>query len=301
MKKNFLFLIILTVLLALSACTKKDNKYLKDEKAGIEYYKNGLYDKAFASLEKAYNSGSADAAYYLGAMFQQGKGVEKNDTISCQYYLKSAEDGNKKAYLKAGKCHIPDKKDGAGFKEAFKWFKKASEESSETDLDESDKKYLSVKLAIMYYTGNGTLQDFSEAAKWFEKASEMGDAYSQGTLALLNYTGNGVLTDWKKARYWAEKAAAQNDVTGEHILGMVNQYSLPPEQNMPEAIKWYEKSAGHGNPFAQYQLAVIYENGEGVPKDLKRARFYYEAAAKGKYEEPKKALEEFEARQKKRP
>ena len=76
---------------------------------------------------------------------------------------------------------------------------------------------------------------------------------------------------------------------------MLNQYSLPPEQNLEKAAEWYLKSAAQGNTAAQHQLAVMYEKGEGVPQDLKKARYYYEEAAKSKYEEPKKALEEFNA------
>ena len=295
MKKNFLFLFISALFLSLLSC-KNNVKYLEDEKAGIEYYKKGVYEKALTSLEKANSLGSADAAYYLGEMFRQGRGVEKNYSVACRYYQKSAEADNKKAYLNAGMCHIPDKKDENGFKEAFKWFKRAAEEINETDLGETERKDFFVKFGIMYFAGLGTLQDFSEAAKWFEKAAELGDAYSQGALAMLNYAGNGVLTDKKKARYWAEKAAAQGDDTGEFVLGMLNHYSLPPEQNIQEAVKWYEKAAAQGHAAACYLVALIYEKGEGVPQDLKKARYYYEEAAKGKYEEPKKALQEFNAR-----
>ena len=296
MKKQSLFLIIIVMFLTLSACTKKDDKYLADEKAGIEYYQNGSYDKALASLKRAYGSGSIEAAYYLGEMYRQGNGVEKDKIVSCNYYKQSAEEGNKKAFLKAGTCHIPDTRDGEGFKETFRWFKKASEELKETDLDQSEKKDFFIKLGIMYYAGKGTLQDFSEAAKWFEKAAEMEDPYSQGVLALLYYSGDGVLTDRKKARYWAEKAAAQGNDTGEVVLGMLNKYSFPPEKNMEKAVEWYVKAAAQGNIVAQYQLAEIYEKGEGVPQDLKKSRYYYEEAAKGKYEKPKKALQEFNGR-----
>ncbi len=298
MKNKSLFLLLIAVLLTISACTEKDNKYLADEKAGIEYYQNGSYDKALASLKKAYSSGSMEAAYYLGEMYRQGNGVEKDKVVSCNYYQKSAEEGNKKAFLKAGFCHIPDTRDGEGFKETFKWFKKASEELKKTDLDESEEKDLYIRLGIMYYGGKGTLQDFSEAAKWFEKAAEMGDAYSQGVLALLYYSGDGVLTNREKARYWAEKAAAQGDNTGEAVLGMLNQYSLPPEKDMQKAIAWYKKSADQGNPISQYQLAVIYENGDGVPKNLEKARYYYEQASKSKYDLTKNSLKEFELRNK---
>lgn len=298
MKKKSLFLLLLALFLTLSSCTEKEEKYLADEKAGIEYYQNRSYDKARILLEKAYNSGSMEAAYYLGEMYRQGNGVEKDKAVSCNYYQKSAEAGKRKAFLKAGTCHIPDTRDGEGFKETFKWFKKASEELKETDLDESEEKDLYIKLGIMYYGGKGTLQDFSEAAKWFEKAAEMGDAYSQGGLALLYYSGDGVLTDKKKARYWAEKAAAQGNDTGEAVLGMLYQYSLPPEKDMQKGIAWYKKSADQGNPVSQYQLAVIYENGDGVPKDLEKARYYYEQASESKYDLTKNSLQEFELRNK---
>ncbi len=65
---------------------------------------------------------------------------------------------------------------------------------------------------------------------------------------------------------------------------------------MEKAVQWYEKAAAQGNTVAQYQLAEIYEKGEGIPQDLKKARYYYEEAAKGKYEKPKKTLQEFNAR-----
>ena len=298
MKKQSLFLIIIAMILTISACTEKEYKYLADEKAGIEYYQNGSYDKALASLKKAYGSGSMEAAYYLGEMYRQGNGVEKDRIVSCNYYQKSAEGGNRKAFLRAGTCHIPDTRDGEGFKETFKWFKKASEELKETDLNEAEKKDMYIRLGIMYYAGKGTLQDWSEAAKWFEKAAEMGDSYSQGGLALLYYSGDGVLTDRKKARYWAEKAAAQGNSTGEGILGMLYQYSLPPDKDMRKAVYWYKKSADQGNPISQYQLAVIYENGDGVPKNLEKARYYYEQASKSKYDLTKNSLKEFESRNK---
>ena len=266
----------------------------------MDYYLKGEYKKALPLLEKLANAGNINASYSLGEMYRKGNGVKENKGVSCDYYQKSAEDGNADAFFHAGVCAITIRQDNQRFKEAFKWFKKASEKLKETDLDEPDRKYLALVLANMYYTGKGTLQDFSEAARWFEKAGEMGDARAQGVLALLNYTGNGILSDKTKPRDWAEKAAGQGDVIGEQILGMLYQYSLPPEKNMQKAIEWYEKSAKHGSQAAQYQLAVIYENGDGVPKDLKKARYYYQEAAKGKYEEPKKAFAEFEKRQKDR-
>ena len=67
---------------------------------------------------------------------------------------------------------------------------------------------------------------------------------------------------------------------------------------MRKAVYWYKKSADQGNPISQYQLAVIYENGDGVPKNLEKSRYYYEQASKSKYDLTKNSLLEFELRNK---
>lgn len=82
MKKQSLFLIIIAMILTISACTEKEYKYLADEKAGIEYYQNGSYDKALASLKKAYGSGSMEASLFiLQKCHRQGNGVEKIESF----------------------------------------------------------------------------------------------------------------------------------------------------------------------------------------------------------------------------
>ena len=169
----------------------------------------------------------------------------------------------------------------------------------QTDWTESDKKYLMRTLAFMYFTGKGTLQDFSEAAKWAEKAALLGDANSQAVMAFLLYTGQGVLTDKKTARIWAQKSAEQGNDLGEVLMGVFNQYADSPD--MKAAFEWYEKSAKQGNPAAQYQLGTFYEEGIIVPKDIEKAHRYYKQAADSKKSDHLvKALMDFEARQKKR-
>lgn len=151
----------------------------------------------------------------------------------------------------------------------------------------------------MYYNGLGTLKDTSEAAKWYEKAAEKGDAFSQAMLAMQYYSGQGILTNMEKAQYWAEKSAEQNDDAGQMMMGILSQYRSP-EPDMKTAIGWYEKAARQENPAAQHQLATFYEEGVVVPKDLKKAKYYYEQAANSKKSDNLvKALKEFEMRQKK--
>ncbi|MCX8005696.1 MAG: sel1 repeat family protein, partial [Burkholderiaceae bacterium] len=45
---------------------------------------------------------------------------------------------------------------------------------------------------------------------------------------------------------------------------------------------WYERAAEQGDEAASYILASLYENGDGVARDLARARYWYgQAAARG--------------------
>ncbi|MCJ7526928.1 MAG: sel1 repeat family protein, partial [Methyloceanibacter sp.] len=44
-------------------------------------------------------------------------------------------------------------------------------------------------------------------------------------------------------------------------------------------MRWLERAASAGLAPAQYRLAVLYERGQGVAKDLGRARSWYQAAA----------------------
>lgn len=48
---------------------------------------------------------------------------------------------------------------------------------------------------------------------------------------------------------------------------------------MTEAARWFERAASAGLAPAQYRLAVAYERGQGITKDLGRARSWYQAAA----------------------
>ena len=50
-------------------------------------------------------------------------------------------------------------------------------------------------------------------------------------------------------------------------------------QNSEQAAKWYQLSAEQGYADAQNNLGVMYENGEGVPKNYDEAMKWYRKAA----------------------
>lgn len=294
LKSLFSLITLIALCFSLSACQKEKTREADSGEKGVEYYRQGKYRKALPLLKKSADSGNAAALYYLGLMHRQGNGVEKNAGKSCQYFLKAAEGGYPDAYLVTGVCY----RKGNGFsrddREAFKWARKAADKTGESGTGDEERRTLAVLLGDGYFAGEGTVQDFPKAAKWYEKAAELGDTHSRGMLAFLYCSGKGVLIDREKAKYWADRAVGRKDDMGEYTLGRLSLLAEPPDTK--KALYWYGKASAQGNPWAQQALGEMYEEGNGVRRDLARARHYYRLAAKSGMEDMKKALDEFEAR-----
>lgn len=62
------------------------------------------------------------------------------------------------------------------------------------------------QVAAMYYTGQGTPQDFDKAAEWFRKAAQGGSPEGQYCLGKLYYYGQGVPQNFEEAAKWLIQA-----------------------------------------------------------------------------------------------
>jgi localization factor PodJL len=94
----------------------------------------------------------------------------------------------------------------------------------------------------MFERARGTDQDLEQAVRWYALAAEQGYAPSQFNLAVAYARGWGVAPDAATAIGWFERAA--------------------------ERI-----------PQANLALGELFESGTGTPRDLVRARAYYQLAA----------------------
>ena len=107
------------------------------------------------------------------------------------------------------------------------------------------------KLAVMYFKGQETAQNYKEALKWFLRAAEQELPEAQYNTGLMYYEGKGV------------------------------------SQNYSEALKWFSKAAKQNNPKAQYNLGVMYSLGEGVPQDYVKAYIWLSLAYSNGFEKAK--------------
>ena len=134
-------------------------------------------------------------------------------------------------------------------------------------------------IGLMYYKGEGVIQDDKEAARWFQKASEQGNVVAQHALGLMYYEGKGVMQDDKEAEKWFQKAAEQGNADAQYNLGVMYNNGKGVIQDYKEAARWFQKAAKQGHVNAQYNLGMMYDDGKGVLRNYVRAHMWFNLAA----------------------
>ena len=66
------------------------------------------------------------------------------------------------------------------------------------------------------------------------------------------------------------------------VLGLATMLGDGRPEDHAEAAKWWRKAEEQGNASAQINLGIVYEQGDGVQKDLTKARRWYDLAANNK-------------------
>lgn len=86
---------------------------------------------------------------------------------------------------------------------------------------------------------------------------------------------NGDADSLNQLRAKAEQGNAQAGL----YLGLMYDLGEGVPKDDAEAVKWYRKAAEQGHAIAQYNLGHKYANGEGVPKDEFEAYVWFNLAA----------------------
>ena len=77
-------------------------------------------------------------------------------------------------------------------------------------------------------------------------------------------------------------AAEQGDAEAQFNLGVMYDTGEGIPKNPAEAVRWYRMAAEQGDAKAQFYLGVMYHTGEGVPEnDAEAVRWYRMAAEQG--------------------
>jgi TPR repeat protein len=148
-------------------------------------------------------------------------------------------------------------------------------------------------LGVMYADGRGVAKNESEAVIWFRRAAEKDHAGAQYNLGMMYEKGRGVVRDPDEAVVWYQKAAALGVVPAQYSLGVALYANgeFDPQAYL-DAAMWFRRAAEAGHPGAQFNLGVMYEEGQGVAKDLVRSHVWFNLAGVGGVGPAKAAREE---------
>jgi hypothetical protein len=158
-------LVLLTVPLAVWA----------DVDAALDAIEDGDFDAGIRMLETDARRNNVEAAYELGLMYRDGKGIEADPQRALEWLTRAAETDWKRDPYKFG---LPRAQ------------------------------YV---LGVMYLEGAGTAADAERAADWFERAAEQGHSRAQLMLAELYSRGERLPPDLAAAYVWASLAADSPD------------------------------------------------------------------------------------------
>ncbi len=115
-----------------------------------------------------------------------------------------------------------------------------------------------------------------------EAKAAAGDPEAQTTLALALHGATLLKRDDVEALRLLRKAADQGFVAAQESLGIFSEIGIGREKPAPvEALEWYKKAVQQGSLDAATNMALMYEDGNGIPKDPPQAMFWFRRAAEG--------------------
>ncbi len=115
-------------------------------------------------------------------------------------------------------------------------------------------------------------------SEWRAEAAQ-GRAYAQYNLGLMYYKGQGVIQDYKEASRLVGLAAAQGVARAQLDLGMMYSKGQGVIQDYKEAARLWGLAAAQGDANAQYNLGGLYFKGQGVIQDNVYSHMWLNIAA----------------------
>ena len=136
-----------------------------------------------------------------------------------------------------------------------------------------------VEVGARYAAGQGVGRDLQQTFLWYGRAAAQGLGIAQYRFAALYERGLGTTRDPERARIWYARAAEQGNVKAMHNLAVLTVSG--GRSDYAAAAKWFTQAADFGLADSQVNLAILYQNGLGVPKDLKVAYKWLALAKRG--------------------
>lgn len=182
---------------------------LADMQQAQQDFKTGNHDAAIKELTTLGNAGSMSAQLMLGALYNKGGVIPRDDQAAALWFQKAAQQGNPEAQYQLGSLY-EDSQLPQNYTQAKYWYEKAAQKGSAK---------AQVCLGNIYSRGLGTTQNTNEAVLWYGKSALQNNAEAQYSLGLMYALGKGLPKNDQLAVGWLTKSAAQRYADAELLLG----------------------------------------------------------------------------------
>ncbi len=226
---------------------------------------------AVKELEDAASRGEAESFKELGDLFYKDELVERNDERAFYWYGKAYAAGIKEAALPLASLYLRPS-DDQDVPRAEKLFREAAE--IETDGQAS------LALGNIYRNGLGGEIDMQQAISWYEKGAMLGNPECMEILGCLYFQGEeGIDRDYKKAFEWLSRCESAGCLQSYSKLAYLYMKGEGCTADENKAKELFERAAlTECDGYALYELGFIYERKNESPEDLERAAQCYQKA-----------------------
>ncbi len=132
--------------------------------AGVEAAAGGNHREAAERWRQAAALDHADAAFRLGALYEEGRGVEQDHERAVRWYRHAADNGNESAWFNLGHMYAKGQGVAKDAAEAVRWYEKAAR---------NENVYAQYALGMIHFHGGAGLQrDLETAWFWLTVASD---------------------------------------------------------------------------------------------------------------------------------
>jgi hypothetical protein len=162
-----------------------------DEEPQVEFFADDVEEKSDIDyLQEAADLGNAEAQYRLGRSFEDGEGVEKDETAAFEFYAKAADQGHLSGITFLGLCYQRGTGTEQDERKAVKLFQKAADEGLPLAMH---------CLGECYVEGKGVKTDVVEGVSWYRRGAKTGDVGCMAELGDCYELGRGVDEDLERA------------------------------------------------------------------------------------------------------
>jgi len=120
-------------------------------------------------------------------------------------------------------------------------------------------------IGMLFWMGQGVLQDTVEAASWLHLAAGLGHPGAQNKLGFLYNAGQGVKQSHFEAFKWWQMAANQGDADAQYNLGVMYRDGLGVAPDTEASMQWFREAAANGDPVSIGIVEQYEENRSAEP------------------------------------